>query len=248
MMRRVFAAALFVTVPACLVGDDVGGNDEDIIGGATDPGDPSVVAIFAHQPGATSGSLCTGSVISSTAVLTAAHCVDPTVVGAGNVFEVYTGTVFGQSAPLAVASTTFDPAFDVNNLQNGHDIGMVRLAAPTTLAPLAVGSPSVGQVRLVGFGMNTHFNFDGVPNGAGTKRQAKTQLTDAGPALLQIGDTFHQTCHGDSGGPAFQTVNGAEVIVGVTSFGTDLSANAVCFFGGSDTRVDAYLSFVNANK
>src|ERR1041385_802699 len=122
MMRTISAAFFAVTVPACLVGDPTGGNDEDIIGGVTDNGDPSVVAIFAHQPGATSGSLCTGSVISPTAVLTAAHCVDPAVVGAGNQFDVYTGTIFGQSAPLAVASTTFDPAFDVNNLTNGHDI------------------------------------------------------------------------------------------------------------------------------
>lgn len=247
---RTLAALFAVTVPACFVGDPTGGSDEDIIGGTTDNGDPSVVAIFAHQPGATSGSLCTGSVISPTAVLTAAHCVDPVTVGAGNVFEVYTGTVFGQSAPLAVASTTFDPAFDVNNLQNGHDIAMVKLAPPTALAPLAVnrGAPATGAVRLVGFGMNTHISVAQLPSGAGTKRQTTTQLTDVSNILLNIGDTSHQTCHGDSGGPAFQTINGQEVIVGVTSFGSDLSANAVCFFGGTDTRVDAYLSFIDANK
>src|SRR4051794_37673594 len=72
--------------------DPTGEGDDAIIGGTTDNGDPSVVALFAHQPGATSGSLCTGTVISSTKVLTAAHCVDPRVVGAGNVFEVLTGT------------------------------------------------------------------------------------------------------------------------------------------------------------
>src|SRR5262249_1143305 len=157
-----------------------GSNDEDIIGGVTDSGDPSVVAIFAHQPGATSGAVCTGSVISPTTVLTAAHCVHPAVAGAGNQFDVYTGTVPGQSAPLAVAPTPFDPAFDPNNPENGHDVGIVKLAAPTALAPLAVNrsAPSTGAVRLVGFGMNTHLNVAQLPTGVGTKRQATTQLTN----------------------------------------------------------------------
>jgi secreted trypsin-like serine protease len=250
MMRAISAALFAVTVPGCLVGDTTGGNDEDIIGGVTDNGDPSVVVIFAHQPGATSGSLCTGSVISPTTVLTAAHCVDPVTVGAGNQFDVYTGTVAGQTPPLATASTTFDPAFDINNLQNGHDVGIVKLAAPTALAPLAVnrGTPTTGAVRVVGFGMNTHVDLAQVPNGVGTKRQLSTQVTNVSPILLSIGDSSHQTCHGDSGGPAFQTINGQEVIVGLTSFGSDLSANVVCFFGGTDTRVDAYLSFIDANK
>ncbi len=244
--------ALLVGLPlaGCIVGDSpTGGNDNGIIGGVVDSDDPSVVAIFAHQPGATSGSLCTGSVISPTTVLTAAHCVDPTAVGAGNVFEVYPGTVFGQGAPLAVASTNFDPAFDINNLQNGHDIAVVKLAQPTGLAALAVnhGPPVDGDVRLVGYGMNTHVNVAQIDNGAGTKRQTITEVTRADDKFITIGDSANQTCHGDSGGPAFQVINGQEVIVGVTSFGTDLSANAVCFFGGTDTRVDTYTAFIDAN-
>ena len=64
MLRRystLFACALLV---GCGSVDDERGNDptgegdDPIIGGATDNGDPSVVALFAHQAGATSGSLC----------------------------------------------------------------------------------------------------------------------------------------------------------------------------------------------
>jgi hypothetical protein len=43
--------------------------------GNTDTGDACVVAVFAHAPGATSGSLCTGTVTGAHTVLTAAHCV-----------------------------------------------------------------------------------------------------------------------------------------------------------------------------
>ena len=64
-------------------------------------------------------------------------------------------------------------------------------------------------------------------------------------AHIHIGDSDTQTCHGDSGGPAFQTINGREVIVGITSFGTDTRAE-VCINGGFDTRVDSVLSFIDS--
>lgn len=226
--------------------DDIGTTDESIIGGTTDNGDPSVVAVFAHAPGATSGSLCTGTVIASRTVLTAAHCVDPRVVGSGQVFEVLTGTTLALPG-LAVSATTFDPAWNPNNLQNGHDVGIVTLASPTSLAPIpfrqtAYNSTLAGQsIRIVGYGTNNHTG-----GGAGTKRTATTNVDSFDSRFIVIGSTNRQTCHGDSGGPAFQTINGVSTIVGITSFGSDLSFFQ-CFGGGSDTRVDVYAAFINAH-
>jgi secreted trypsin-like serine protease len=224
---------------------DVTADDQSIIGGTTDNGDPSVVAIFVHAPGATSGSLCSGTVVSSRTVLTAAHCVDPRVVGTGQVFEVLVGTSLSTATSLAVTSTAFDSAFNVNNLNSGHDIGAVRLAAATTLAPVAINRSHTltnAAVKLVGYGTNTHANA-----GAGTKRTATTTITASNSLLVQIGNSNVQTCHGDSGGPAFQTLNGVLTIIGVTSFGSDNSATSVCFGGGVDTRVDAVLAFIDAH-
>ena len=223
--------------------------DDAIIGGTTDNGDPSVVAIFAHQPNATSGSLCTGTVISPTTVLTAAHCVDPRVVGSGNVFEVFLGPTLSSTATrLAVSSTAFDPQFNINDVTAGHDVGIVKLAQPTTLTPIpfnkkALTSSSVGtSIRIVGYGSNKHAN-----TGAGTKRQATTKIDAIDSLTIQIGTSSKQTCHGDSGGPAFQKINGVDTIVGITSFGSDRSDTSVCFNGGFDTRVDDYVTFINAH-
>lgn len=246
---RICVAALLAGT-GCMVGDPAAGlNDENIIGGTVDLGHPSVVAILAHQPGSSRGSLCTGTVISPTAILTAAHCVDPDVVGAGNVFEVYPGTTLGEQPPLAVASVVFDQAFDVDDLRAGHDIAVVKLAQPTNLKPIPYGTVlPTSPIEIVGYGMSTHVNHPLVPNGSGTKRTVTTQVNSASDTLIDIGDTAHQTCHGDSGGPAFQVINGTETIVGVTSFGTDLSSTLVCVRGGTDTRVDAYRAFIDANK
>jgi len=246
-MKTLMLTLFACSIAACAVDpfdDEVGADEQSIIGGTPDDGDPSVVAVFAHAPGATSGSLCTGTVISSRAVLTAAHCVDPAVVGSGQVFEVLTGSTL-TGPTLAVANTAFDPAFDINNLDAGHDIGVVRLAAATTLAPIRFNRSHTltnAPVRLVGFGTNTHSN-----TGSGTKRQVTTSIDSATTLLVQIGSSSQQTCHGDSGGPAFQTLNGVQTLIGTTSFGSDNSTTSVCFGGGFDTRVDAVLSFIDSH-
>jgi secreted trypsin-like serine protease len=219
--------------------------DMPVIGGSTDTGDPSIVAIFARPPQSNYGSLCTGTVISPRSILTAAHCVDPSAVGERTVFEIYQGTQIGESRPLEVASVSFDPKFDIANVQNGHDIAILTLAKPTTLKPIPVNRKPLTdsnrqmEVRVVGYGANSHR-----ATGAGTKRSVTTSIKSISSLLVQIGNSNQQSCHGDSGGPALQRIGGVETVIGVTSFGLDRSTTNVCFGGGYDTRVDAYSDFI----
>src|SRR5258706_8627557 len=114
-------SALFVTmlslsaaaVSGCAVptSEDTSADDSEIIGGVNDTGDPSVLALFAHQANSNSGSLCTATLVSSTVLLHAAHCVDPREVGSGNVFVAIQGSSLSDrnQKQFKIASTHFDP-------------------------------------------------------------------------------------------------------------------------------------------
>jgi V8-like Glu-specific endopeptidase len=216
---------------------------QPIVGGENDTGDPSVVAVYAQQLGATSGFLCTGSVIAPTVVLTAAHCVSPSETGAGARFVVLTASDINRPGgqQLAVKEVHPNPRWTAKNLENGHDQGIVILAAPTTLAPLpfntaALGSSSTGAaVRVVGYGLNNGVD----QTGAGVKRQAITKLGAIESTLIEVGNSQKGTCNGDSGGPAFMKLGGVETIVGTTSYGDE-----TCSDGGYDARVDTDLDFI----
>lgn len=243
-MVKTLAMTLFaLTVTACSgQADDqnaaTSSTDQDIINGAADNGDPCVVGVFAHTPGVNSGSLCTGTIIGPHTVLTAAHCTDPAIIGAGQEVDIITGPTLNVQA-FAASSTTFNPAWNPNDLFSCHDEGIVHVTS-TTLSPTCpLGAlNTAAAVRIVGYGTNTHAGA-----GAGTKRQATVAIDGFNAAVFQDGNSNSQTCHGDSGGPAFQ----GAAVVGVTSFGSDPSPTDTCEGGGFHCRVDADIAFINAN-
>jgi secreted trypsin-like serine protease len=227
--------------------DAPGETQEAIVGGVADTGDPAIVALYGIAPGADKGALCTATVISPTVVLTAAHCLDPSIVGTGLEYSVLTAADLTDKAHpsprLKVKETHFDPAFSATNLLNGHDIGVAILDSPTAITPIAWNSDPLpatakGQsVRIVGYGVNDGFK----EMGAGIKRQANVKINDFDNLLVKTGDLSKTICSGDSGGPVLLKIGGVEKVVGVNSFGI-----IFCLFSGNSTRVDTYASFVKS--
>ncbi len=262
MSRAPLLASLFTVLPAGLLAGLLAGGctlpgqtDADsstglnasrsaIVGGTKDSADPGVVLLFGQKPGSSSGSLCTAEVISAHVALTAAHCVSPSTVGTGVQFQLFLGSNFNDQTQLTqsnfvnVKETHFDPAFDVNQLQGGHDIAVVITSTAIPVTPLPVNRDPLDDtdigttLRLVGYGVTS---MNGSTDTSGTKRQVSTPLGYVDDLFLGFGDATHNTCEGDSGGPAFMTRKGVEVIVGVTSFG-----DQNCAQGGADTRVDRF--------
>lgn len=224
---------LFVLLAGCAGGDPeaTGVVREAIIDGTSDDGDPAVVALVL-----TKEIYCSGTLVAPNVVLTAAHCVH---IAAPDSVLFGTKRLDGSGRAIGVKRVSVHPRFSEDTYRN--DIGLIELeedgpASPLPMAAAPVAELAVGaDIRLVGFG---------VPRPGATeeleKRSGATKISDVTPLDFRFHAMPARTCLGDSGGPSFLTVNGSEVVAGVTSSG-DLN----CEVYARHIRVDSYRSFID---
>lgn len=205
-----------------------------VSGSASGSSDDAVVAIVFK-----SGTLrCTGTVIAPRVVLTAAHCG----IGARNYweYEVHFGSdlrAAGKRVP--VVDALVHPEFVAATFAN--DLALLALRDESPVPPRPMRTTPIdaaevgGDVRVVGFGQTAAAADD-----AGTRRQGITKLSAITPMEIELAGGASQPCSYDSGGPAFTTVAGIEVLTGVTSRG-----DSACMEYSKEIRVDAYAGFIN---
>lgn len=188
---------------------------------------PTVVIV-----GGPNGWRCSGVLVASDAVLTAAHCLPAISVGFGD-------NVRGIRKTIRVSSAVPHP--------DGLDVAILLLAGKSEITPSKlreIEEPVSGTLRIVGFGAN---DPDGRV-GFGKKRFKDVYVADAtcsvrtqaragcrpNAELVVFGGGATDACDGDSGGPVFE----GDFLVAVTSRSI-VATRSQCGDGGVYVRVDS---------
>lgn len=152
--------------------------------------------------------VCTGAVIDSNTILTAAHCIQGNVVSID--IETTAGTFTSQNFYYP---QTYDDSGEIGL----NDIAIVKVNANIPITPLPLllsADPTVGEVGYIaGFGETSPGAIDDSPRAG---EVVVAGVTSRSVVVKFQGDQSHP-CQGDSGGPLVVIRGGKQVIAGVVS-------------------------------
>ena len=214
-------AALAVAAPAAFA----------ITSGSLDGGAHPAVGLLLADRGNGPEPDCSGSLVSPTVFITAAHCTGD--LASARVWVSFDPQYVSGSSTLLTGTAHTDPQWGLVK-NDSHDLAVVVLdsavngvtpfALPTSAALDAPGV-STQSFTNVGYGYSDRtFTFDGY------RRWSASSFTALKPTELRLSDKDGGVCFGDSGGPRLL----GNVVVAVTSTG-----NKNCTGPSSSYRLDA---------
>jgi trypsin len=198
---------------------------------------------------------CGGVLVRSSAVVTAAHCVDDVTAGAVRVFSGVTNQS-SMTTWTTVNRIILHPGW--NPSTNRNDIAILTLASPAVGIPidlLRASGPAMGaSASISGWGTTS---FGGSMTDA-LHRASVQILSRPNGVCGSYGTDYHHasmicagmpnggvdTCQGDSGGPLVVGSGASVRLVGITSFGRGCGNAA---YPGVYTRVSAFRQWLESH-
>lgn len=233
-----------------------------VVGGriATEADDPAMAGLVRRGQSAIDSLFCGAAVISPTAVVTAAHCLEGGI--RASQVDVVTGAVRLTSPAMQrarAARIIVHPRYD--SVRTVHDVAVVLLASPVTVPPVTLATPaestlgSPGAIlRLTGWGELRYNAPESLPDALRfadipvVANQVCARLFDVYDAKLQLCGQARRnrpdSCQGDSGGPLLGGTAPNARLVGIVSYSADQCGDAG--FAGVYVRVSAERAWIAA--
>lgn len=262
LIAKSVIAVGFIFMTACAPAPQDQINDEQInqsafasgiIGGKDvapqDPLSTSIVALYDVK----SSNLCTGSILSDSIILTAAHCLAKDyrnlrvifandLMANNRVVRKVLGSVASRYWSTRSRETVDTGDIALVRFEGGLPKGYKPARLMTMVASLRAGQ----EVLLAGYGISNGVTGEG----SATLRKTNVRIENPnyGRGEVRVDQRSGTgACHGDSGGPAYINLGGVNYLWGVTSRGSD-DPNNDCSQFAIYTNAIAYGSWIQTES